>query len=102
MSHCYTPVFDLYGKRYFKSGFARSKKALKDTDLSEIKYLCSDWLKRLPPSQMIYCTRNNWLEAFHKVSSYPRANSEICFRLFRKKSNSEKLYRESQSEFIKT
>ena len=75
---------------------------MKGTEPSETKYMCSGWLKRLPPRQMIYCTRTNWLEACRKVRSYPRANSEICFRLFRKKSNSEKLYRESQSEFIKT
>ena len=74
---------------------------MKGTDPSEIKYFYSNWLKRLRPSQMIQRMRADWLEACRKVGSHPRANSEICFRLFRKKINSEKPYRESQSEFIK-
>ena len=56
---------------------------MKGTDPSEIKYFYSNWLKRLRPSQMIQRMRADWLEACRKVRSHPRANSEICFRLFR-------------------
>ena len=75
---------------------------MKSTDLPEIRYLCPDWLISFWQSQMTRGMHSNWLEAYREVRSNPRDNSEICFRLIRKKSNSEIAYRECQSEPVKT
>ena len=98
-------IFDFFlthtGGDFPKPVHSRQKYVVESTYPPEIRYLCLDWLKRLRQSQMTQRMRSDWSEACCKVKSYPRVNSEICFRLLHKKSNSEKLYRKSQSDLVK-